>query len=292
MPIYEYLCPNCKMRFELRCAYVESKRSGKCPKCHSESQRIISPFACKTGGYIRGISKPFTQDSSIEEYKQPQPQSLKKLRRLDKNDWAEVDLVRYSATSAAAGVLLVVIPPFSPIVPGLGIFLFLFSFLFLIPSVVHYFNKWNKLFLQISQIGDGLSIGFMLFSILSVFINWSRIMALVYNTGAVNNTIAINWVHDWYAIAIIIWLFAFFGVFVATSVRMLKIVGNRFGILWIFTKILPVWGFVLGFWGAFILPFTSGIEEFPKVLLITIYSAFVILLFIYVSRRKDQITWI
>jgi putative FmdB family regulatory protein len=59
MPIYEYLCPKCRMEFEIRRSFSEADKPAVCPKCNSEAQKLISGFACKTGSYIQASPKPF-----------------------------------------------------------------------------------------------------------------------------------------------------------------------------------------------------------------------------------------
>lgn len=42
MPTYEYECPVCSCRFELRRSFSDSSPA-KCPKCQKESRRLFSP---------------------------------------------------------------------------------------------------------------------------------------------------------------------------------------------------------------------------------------------------------
>ena len=42
MPIYEYECPRCTHRFELRRTFSEDG-SASCPQCGCDAQRIFSP---------------------------------------------------------------------------------------------------------------------------------------------------------------------------------------------------------------------------------------------------------
>jgi putative FmdB family regulatory protein len=45
MPIYEYECPKCGQKFELRCNIAESEKEAKCPRCGEEhARRAISVF--------------------------------------------------------------------------------------------------------------------------------------------------------------------------------------------------------------------------------------------------------
>jgi len=42
MPIYEYQCRNCKMRFELRQSF-DDKSIAVCPSCNGIAHRLFSP---------------------------------------------------------------------------------------------------------------------------------------------------------------------------------------------------------------------------------------------------------
>ena len=59
MPIYEYFCPQCKNVFDLRLSFNDINCTAVCPKCYSSVERLISSFACKTGGNIQAAEKPF-----------------------------------------------------------------------------------------------------------------------------------------------------------------------------------------------------------------------------------------
>jgi putative FmdB family regulatory protein len=63
MPIYEYFCPQCKNEFELRFSFVQTDCTTLCPKCYSVAQKLISSFACKTGGNIQTAEKPFRKEA-------------------------------------------------------------------------------------------------------------------------------------------------------------------------------------------------------------------------------------
>jgi putative FmdB family regulatory protein len=43
MPIYEYLCPNCKVKFELLRPLSQSSEVASCPRCHTDAKRMFSP---------------------------------------------------------------------------------------------------------------------------------------------------------------------------------------------------------------------------------------------------------
>jgi putative FmdB family regulatory protein len=57
MPIYEYICPQCKNEFELRLSF-DVKATPLCPKCKTEAARLISSFGCKTGSSLQASEKP------------------------------------------------------------------------------------------------------------------------------------------------------------------------------------------------------------------------------------------
>jgi putative FmdB family regulatory protein len=42
MPIYEYKCKACDLKFEVKRSFSESS-GGNCPKCQCQAQRIFSP---------------------------------------------------------------------------------------------------------------------------------------------------------------------------------------------------------------------------------------------------------
>jgi putative FmdB family regulatory protein len=48
MPIYEYVCPDCKTKFELIRPFSKSSEPAGCPTCKHIAQRALSRFACFT----------------------------------------------------------------------------------------------------------------------------------------------------------------------------------------------------------------------------------------------------
>ena len=46
MPIYEYVCPSCELKFEKMRPMSRSNEKADCPECKQESERILSTFAC------------------------------------------------------------------------------------------------------------------------------------------------------------------------------------------------------------------------------------------------------
>ena len=47
MAIYEYYCTKCRRVFPLQRPMSESNKSAACPKCGTESERVLSGFASK-----------------------------------------------------------------------------------------------------------------------------------------------------------------------------------------------------------------------------------------------------
>jgi putative FmdB family regulatory protein len=59
MPIYEYECPSCGERFELRRGMADSDSELKCPRCGVENpRRVISTFATTSHGGSCAPSSP------------------------------------------------------------------------------------------------------------------------------------------------------------------------------------------------------------------------------------------
>ena len=44
MPIYEYECPNCNLKFELLRQLSQADEGASCPHCHNAAKRLISTF--------------------------------------------------------------------------------------------------------------------------------------------------------------------------------------------------------------------------------------------------------
>ena len=45
MPIYEYVCPKCNIKFELKRPLSESGEDAPCPQCHSSAKRVFSTLS-------------------------------------------------------------------------------------------------------------------------------------------------------------------------------------------------------------------------------------------------------
>ncbi|MFC1942865.1 FmdB family zinc ribbon protein [Chloroflexota bacterium] len=46
MPIYEYLCSECKLNFELLRPLSQAGQEAECPHCHKSARCKMSTFAC------------------------------------------------------------------------------------------------------------------------------------------------------------------------------------------------------------------------------------------------------
>lgn len=50
MPVYEYCCPNCGMKFELLRPMSRANEAAPCPRCQEDGERVLSSFACMVKG--------------------------------------------------------------------------------------------------------------------------------------------------------------------------------------------------------------------------------------------------
>ncbi|MFC2002652.1 FmdB family zinc ribbon protein [Chloroflexota bacterium] len=57
MPIYEYRCSNCNLKFELLRGLSEANEGAPCPRCHNSAERILSTFSAISKGES-GVSSP------------------------------------------------------------------------------------------------------------------------------------------------------------------------------------------------------------------------------------------
>jgi len=56
MPIYEYVCSECKNKFEKMLPLSESDKTAECPKCHKPAPRKMSTFAAFSAS-LGGVPK-------------------------------------------------------------------------------------------------------------------------------------------------------------------------------------------------------------------------------------------
>ena len=45
MPIYEYVCPHCEVKFEMLRPFSQAKEPAPCPECKEIAERVLSVFA-------------------------------------------------------------------------------------------------------------------------------------------------------------------------------------------------------------------------------------------------------
>ena len=50
MPIYEYVCTECKEKFELLRPFSRADEDAECPQCNSKAERALSTICCLTTG--------------------------------------------------------------------------------------------------------------------------------------------------------------------------------------------------------------------------------------------------
>jgi putative FmdB family regulatory protein len=50
MPLYEYRCTVCDLRFELLRAYDQTRDGAPCPRCQGASRRLVSACAAAVRG--------------------------------------------------------------------------------------------------------------------------------------------------------------------------------------------------------------------------------------------------
>jgi len=46
VPIYEYVCPKCELKFELLRPMSQRDEAVSCPNCKGKAKRVPSSFAC------------------------------------------------------------------------------------------------------------------------------------------------------------------------------------------------------------------------------------------------------
>ncbi|MFC1900452.1 FmdB family zinc ribbon protein [Chloroflexota bacterium] len=48
MPIYEYVCTDCKEKFELLRPFSRADEEAECPQCDNTAERVLSTICCIT----------------------------------------------------------------------------------------------------------------------------------------------------------------------------------------------------------------------------------------------------
>ncbi len=62
MPIYEYICPGCEVKFELLRPMSRASEGASCPHCQQSAERVLSTFACFSMDES-GLASPVGGDS-------------------------------------------------------------------------------------------------------------------------------------------------------------------------------------------------------------------------------------
>ena len=70
MPIYQYLCPKCNLKFELKQSFSD-KSIVVCPKCQNGARRLFStvPIIFKGQGFYVTDNRKGTPESEVKEDK-------------------------------------------------------------------------------------------------------------------------------------------------------------------------------------------------------------------------------
>ena len=70
MPIYQYHCPKCKLKFELKQSFSDESMVA-CPKCQNGAQRCISavPVIFKGSGFYVTDNRKSSPESTSSENK-------------------------------------------------------------------------------------------------------------------------------------------------------------------------------------------------------------------------------
>ncbi len=50
MPVYEYCCPECGLKFELLRPMSQVNEDASCPRCNNGAKRVLSSFAAFSRG--------------------------------------------------------------------------------------------------------------------------------------------------------------------------------------------------------------------------------------------------
>lgn len=68
MPIYEYVCPSCNIKFELLRSLNQATEEASCPHCQCKAERKLSTFAAVSKdetGYSTPLSSSCSSCSSL-----------------------------------------------------------------------------------------------------------------------------------------------------------------------------------------------------------------------------------
>ena len=82
MPVYQYLCPKCNLKFELKQSFSDESIAA-CPKCQNGARRLFStvPIIFKGSGFYSTDNKKSEPESTVTE--------VKKDKKEDKGEYKE-----------------------------------------------------------------------------------------------------------------------------------------------------------------------------------------------------------
>ena len=85
MPVYQYLCPKCNLKFELKQSFSDESIAA-CPKCQNGARRLFStvPIIFKGSGFYSTDNKKSEPESTGTEVKED-----KEDKKEDKGEYKE-----------------------------------------------------------------------------------------------------------------------------------------------------------------------------------------------------------
>ena len=89
MPVYEYICSGCKLKFELLRPINQASEKVVCPRCHSPAKWLPSVFSYRSvsppGSFPKGKSDE-TQDKMWVEYVKAREKQMREQKKKDKKE--------------------------------------------------------------------------------------------------------------------------------------------------------------------------------------------------------------
>ncbi len=72
MPIYEYVCSDCSLQFELVRPLSQASEGAPCPRCHNGAKRVFSGFTSRSKD-DSGLTAPLagSDSSAPDDYFDP-----------------------------------------------------------------------------------------------------------------------------------------------------------------------------------------------------------------------------
>lgn len=67
MAVYEYICPQCKKRFEVRRPIGKADEVTVCPDCGAQAEKLVSSFAAKMPMVMDIQGEKISMSSKIDE---------------------------------------------------------------------------------------------------------------------------------------------------------------------------------------------------------------------------------